>query len=171
MVIPLAGQHVVVMGFARQGQALVRWLPTQQAHVTVTDMRQEDMFGETLAPYRAAGVEFVLGDHPLALLDEADVLCVSGGVPLTAPFVVEAQRRGITVTNDAQLFLERCPAPVIGITGSAGKTTTTTLVGQMCLADGRVTHIGGNIGDVLLDKLATDNGDRYGCDGTQQLSA
>ncbi len=141
------------MGFARQGMALARWLPTVGARVTVTDLRREEVFGGSLAPYREAGVAFVLGEHPLSLLDDADLLCVSGGVPLTAPLIEEAGRRAIPVRNDAQLFLERCPAPVIGITGSAGKTTTTTLVGQMCRADGRVTHVGGNIGDVLLDAL------------------
>lgn len=150
---PLRGKQVVVMGFARQGQALARWLPTVGAEVIVTDARQEAAFGEALVPYREAGVRFVLGGHPLSLLDGADLLCVSGGVPLTAPLVEEARRRGVPISNDAQLFLERCPAPVIGITGSAGKTTTTTLVGEMCRADGRVTHVGGNIGAVLLDAL------------------
>ncbi len=149
----LAGKHVVVMGFARQGMALARWLPTAGARVTVTDMRAEEVFGPGLEPYRAAGVDFVLGAHPLSLLDGADLLCVSGGVPLEAPLVAEAARRGIPLSNDAQLFLERCPVPVIGITGSAGKTTTTSLVGAMCRADGRTTHVGGNIGAVLLDVL------------------
>lgn len=149
----LRSKHVVVMGFARQGMALARWLPALGARVTVTDMRAEGVFGPGLDPYRAAGVRFVLGAHPFSLLDDADLLCVSGGVPLEAPLVAEAGRRGIPLSNDAQLFLERCPAPVIGITGSAGKTTTTSLVGAMCRAEGRVTHVGGNIGDVLLDVL------------------
>ena len=149
----LRGKHVIVMGFARQGRALARWLPSIGARVTVTDRRDKAAFGDVLAPYRQAGVRFVLGEHPPELLDDADLLCVSGGVPLTAPLVQEAVRRGIPVSNDAQLFLERCSAPVIGITGSAGKTTTTTLVGEMCRADGRVTYVGGNIGDVLLDVL------------------
>ncbi len=150
---PLAGKHAIVMGFARQGQALARWLPAVGARVTVTDRRAEAAFGAALSAHRERGVNFILGDHPLALLDDADLLCVSGGVALTEPLVAEALRRGIPVTNDAQLFLERCPAPVIGITGSAGKTTTTMLVGLMCRAAGWVTHVGGNIGDVLLDAL------------------
>lgn len=149
----LKGKRVVVMGFARQGQALARWLPLIEARAVVTDMRQEAAFGDSLAPYRAQGVTFVLGEHPLSLLDGADLLCISGGVPLDAPLVVEAFRRGVPVSNDAQLFLERCPAPVIGITGSAGKTTTTTLIGRMCAAGGQTTFVGGNIGEVLLDVL------------------
>lgn len=82
---------------------------------------------------------------------------MSGGVPLTIPFIQAAVERGIPLSNDAQLFLERCPARVIGITGSAGKTTTTTLTGQMIERAGFKTWVGGNIGNVLTDVL-TDIG-------------
>jgi UDP-N-acetylmuramoylalanine--D-glutamate ligase len=152
----LQGKTVVVLGFARQGQALARWLPTVGARVRVTDSKTEAQ----LQPDRAAypDVEFVLGGHPDTVLDGADVVCVSGGVPLDLPIVRAAQARGIPLTNDAQLFLERCAAPVIGITGSAGKTTTTTLVGEMLRASYANTftrvYVGGNIGEVLLDSLA-----------------
>lgn len=150
---PLAGKHVVVLGMARQGTALARWLPTVGARVTLSDSRSADALADEIAAFGGQPVTFALGGHPLSLLDGCDVLCVSGGVPLTLPIVQEAQRRGIRVTNDAQLFVERCPAPVLGVTGSAGKTTTTALTGAMARAAGRRTHIGGNIGDVLLDSL------------------
>jgi len=150
---PLAGAHVVVLGMARQGCALGRWLPTVGARVTLSDSRPEEVLRDAIAELSRDGVSFALGGHPLELLDDCDVLCVSGGVPLTLPIVQEAFRRGITVTNDAQLFLERCPAPVLGITGSAGKTTTTALAGAICRETGRRTYVGGNIGDVLLDAL------------------
>jgi UDP-N-acetylmuramoylalanine--D-glutamate ligase len=65
------------------------------------------------------------------LLDKTEVLCLSGGVPLTLPIVEEAVRRGIPLSNDSQIFMEVVPCKTIGITGSAGKTTTTTLVGEM----------------------------------------
>jgi UDP-N-acetylmuramoylalanine--D-glutamate ligase len=149
----LAGQHVVVLGTARQGQALGRWLPTVGARVTLSDSRPAGDLADVVAAFDGQPVDFALGGHPLDLLDGCDVLCVSGGVPLTVPIVQAALQRGIHVTNDAQLFLERCPAPVLGITGSAGKTTTTALAGAMCCATGRTTYIGGNIGDVLLDVL------------------
>jgi UDP-N-acetylmuramoylalanine--D-glutamate ligase len=85
------------------------------------------------------------------------LVCLSAGVPVDVPIVIEAQRRGIPLSNDAQLFLERCPAPVIGITGSSGKTTTTSLVGQM-LQKGRLsTWVGGNIGRPLVDCLSEMN--------------
>lgn len=147
----LTGRQVLVIGFARQGQSLARWLPTVGARVVVTDMRPQDDIDVDLRNFPQ--VRFALGDHPLSLLDGTHLVCVSGGVPLTLPIVQEAIQRQIPVTNDAQLFLERCPAPVIGITGSAGKTTTTSLVGEMLKNSGLTTWIGGNIGNVLLDVM------------------
>jgi UDP-N-acetylmuramoylalanine--D-glutamate ligase len=149
----LFGKRVVVLGFARQGKALARWLPTVGAKAIISDTRTAEVLGAEMAPFSDSAIEFVLGGHPLTLLDHADVLCISGGVALDLPIVQEAQARGIPLTNDAQLFLERCPAPVIGITGSAGKTTTTALTGAILRRAGYTTHVGGNIGDVLLDVL------------------
>ncbi len=150
---PLAGKTVVILGFARQGQALARWLPSIGAQVVVSDTRPFGDLADAMLDFLDSPITYALGGHPLELLDNCDLLCLSGGVAPTIPICVAAVERGIPLSNDAQLFIERCPAPVIGITGSAGKTTTTTLVGKMCEAADRVTWIGGNIGDVLLDNL------------------
>jgi UDP-N-acetylmuramoylalanine--D-glutamate ligase len=108
-------------------------------------------------------VEWRLGGHPLDLLDGIDLLCPSGGVPLELPLIQEALRRGIPLSNDSQIFLESAACPVIGITGSAGKSTTTTLVGRMAQsavgASGEGTRprrvwVGGNIGTPLLSSTA-----------------
>ncbi|MCS7070743.1 MAG: hypothetical protein NZM00_04505, partial [Anaerolinea sp.] len=80
---PLSGQRVAVLGFARQGQALARWLPTVGAQVVVSDGKTADVLGVVLDAY--PGVEFVLGGHPETLLDGVDLLCLSGGVPLDLP--------------------------------------------------------------------------------------
>jgi UDP-N-acetylmuramoylalanine--D-glutamate ligase len=152
----LNGRRVIVLGFGRQGRALARWLPTVGTSVVVTDNRPLEVNRDEFP-----GVEFVLGEHPEQLLDGGDLLCVSGGVPLDLPIIQVAQSRGILLTNDAQLFLERCPAPVIGITGSAGKTTTTALVGAIMERAGYTTWVGGNIGDVLLDVLPEIEADHY----------
>ena len=148
---PLHGKLVAVLGFARQGKALARWLPTIGARVRVSDDKTATQLGINTADY--PGIEFMLGGQPEDFLDGVDVLCVSGGVPLTLPAIQHAMQSRIRITNDAQLFLERCPAPVLGITGSAGKTTTTTLTGEICKRAGFTTWVGGNIGDVLLDVL------------------
>jgi UDP-N-acetylmuramoylalanine--D-glutamate ligase len=149
----LAGKKVVVLGLGRQGMALVRFLTGEQAHVLVSDLRNAEALRDNLAALEDLCVQYVLGGHPQAILDGADLVCVSGGVPMDAPIVQEAARRGIVLSNDVQLFLERCPAPVIGITGSSGKTTTTSLVGRM-LQRGRFrTLVGGNIGRPLVNEL------------------
>lgn len=147
----LKGRRVLIIGFARQGQALARWLPMIGATPLVTDSKSAEQLGVNLADFPRA--RFYLGDNPLELAQLVDMVCVSGGVPLDLPLIQAARERGIPITNDAQLFVDRCPAPVIGITGSAGKTTTTSLVGEMMKHAGHTTWIGGNIGNVLLDVM------------------
>jgi UDP-N-acetylmuramoylalanine--D-glutamate ligase len=149
----------VVLGLARQGTALARFLVQARADVTVSDLRDEAALADPLAELAGLPIRYVLGEHPLSLLDGADLLCLSGGVPVDIPIVTEARRRSIPLSNDAQLFLERCPAPVVGITGSAGKTTTTALLGEMCRAaagergTSARTWVGGNIGNPLITDL------------------
>ena len=147
------GLNVVVLGLARQGLALSRWLVAQGAQVTASDIQPAEKLPDALRALQGLPVRLELGGHPLSLLDGCDLLCLSGGVPIDLPVVLEARRRGIPLSNDSQLFVERCPATVIGITGSAGKTTTTTLVGEMCRAAGRKTWVGGNIGNPLIGEL------------------
>ncbi|MYD10771.1 MAG: UDP-N-acetylmuramoyl-L-alanine--D-glutamate ligase [Chloroflexi bacterium] len=148
---PLAGKRVVVFGFGRQGQALARWLPAIGADTVVTDSRSAKDLGLRRRDY--PGARFYLGGHPDEVLNGARCICVSGGVPLDLPILQDARERRIPFTNDAQLFLERCPAPVIGITGSAGKTTTTALVAAIVSKAGYKVWRGGNIGNPLIEDL------------------
>lgn len=155
------GKRVLILGAARQGLALARWLSLHGARVTLSDIRPADelrVARESLAEFP---IHWALGGHPLELLDSADVLCLSGGVPLTLPIVAEAVKRGIPLSNDTQIFMEVVPCKTIGITGSAGKTTTTTLVGQMARnVHGKKAYVGGNIGDPLInhvDRMDRDN--------------
>jgi len=147
----LAGKKVVVFGFGRGGKALARWLPTVGAEVAVTDSRSAKELDLRRRDY--PGVRFHLGGHREDVLIGARCICVSGGVPLDTPVLQLAQDRRIPLTNDAQLFLERCPAPVIGITGSAGKTTTATLVASIVERAGYKVWLGGNIGNPLIEDL------------------
>lgn len=144
---------MVILGLARQGMALARFLVECGAQVTVSDVQDESALANRLEELSDLPIRTALGGHPKRLLEGTDLLCISGGVPLDIPIVVEARKRGIPLSNDAQLFVERCPAPVIGITGSAGKTTTTALVGEMCRAAGFPTWVGGNIGNPLIVDL------------------
>jgi UDP-N-acetylmuramoylalanine--D-glutamate ligase len=145
------GRRVLILGAARQGLALARWLSLHGAQVTLSDMRSADdlrLARESLAEFP---IRWEVGGHPLELLDATDILCLSGGVPLTLPIVAEAAKRGIPLSNDSQIFMEVVPCKTIGITGSAGKTTTTTLVGRMAKnAYGERAYTGGNLGDPLI---------------------
>ena len=147
----LAGKRIVVFGFGRQGVALARWLPTVGAEVVVTDSRSARELNLRRRDY--PGVRFYLGGHPEDLLIGARLICVSGGVPLDLPILELARERGIPFSNDAQLFLERCPAPAIGITGSAGKTTTSALTARIAAKAGYKVWLGGNIGNPLISDL------------------
>jgi UDP-N-acetylmuramoylalanine--D-glutamate ligase len=150
------GRRVLILGAARQGLALARYLAHCGAIVTVNDQRPAEQMSDASQAMKAIGVLCVWGGHPLDLLDEADLVCLSGGVPLTNSIVAEANRRGIPLSNDTQIFMEVVPASIIAITGSAGKTTTTTLVGRMAEAavtGGQKAWVGGNIGLPLVDHL------------------
>jgi UDP-N-acetylmuramoylalanine--D-glutamate ligase len=148
----------VIIGAARQGLALSRYLTVEGAQVTLNDRQSEAALVDARRSLADLPVEWVLGDHPSTLLKNADLVCISGGVPSDLPIVQEARRRAIPVSNDTQIFMEACPCRVIGITGSAGKTTTTTLVGRMAQfaadagGNGAPAHVwvGGNIGLPLI---------------------
>jgi len=124
-------RRVIILGLGRQGVALARYLVNAGAQVVVSDLQPKEKLAANIAALSHLPIEYALGGHPLTLLDGADCLCLSGGVSADLPLAQAARRRGLILSNDSQIFLEACPATVIGITGSAGKTTTTTLVGRM----------------------------------------
>ncbi len=162
-VAPARPRRVVILGAARQGTAAARFFLARGDYVTVSDLRPAEQLATASTELRAFAADcganerlrFVFGGHPPSLLEGADLLCLSGGVSPAIPIVRAAVAAGIPLTNDALLTLIHCPAPIIGITGSAGKTTTTTLVGLMLKAAGFTVHVGGNIGTPLLDRLNT----------------
>lgn len=149
----LAGKRVVILGLARQGKALARFATQVGADVIVSDLRTKEQLLPALEELRDLPIKIVLGEHPDNLLEDADLLAISGGVPTDLPIVEQAHQRGIPLTNDSLEFMKRTPATVIGVTGSAGKTTTTALTGSMVETSGRRTWVGGNIGRPLITQL------------------
>ncbi len=150
------GKRVLILGAARQGLALARFLSSQGAQVTLNDNRIREQMRAAIESMIDYPVTWVLGTHPLDLLDQADLVCISGGVPLDLPIVAAARERELPLSNDSQIFMEAVPCPVVAITGSAGKTTTTTLVGRMAQAAvqaPRQAWVGGNIGLPLIEYL------------------
>src|SRR6202142_3006436 len=148
------GKRVLILGAARQGLALARWLTQHGAKVIISDKRSDAELAPAFEALHGVPVQWVVGGHPLELLDQIDLLCISGGVPLSLPIVEAAIKRGIPLSNDPQIFMEAVPCKTVGITGSAGKTTTTTLVGRMAKnAYGEKAFTGGNIGDPLINHV------------------
>jgi UDP-N-acetylmuramoylalanine--D-glutamate ligase len=147
------GLHVLILGAARQGLALARYLSEQGAQVSLNDRQTDEQLERTKSSLANLPITWITGGHPLTALEGIDQVFLSGGVPVENPIVKHALETGIPVSNDTQVFMETVPAPVIGITGSAGKTTTTTLVGRMAKAAAGTTRsawIGGNIGNPLI---------------------
>lgn len=154
----VAGQRSLVIGLGREGLDLTRFLARHGATVTVTDQKSADRLAEPLDALRADGlldqrVELCLGGHDAVDLGRVDVVYASPGVPPEHTLLALARQLGIRQSSLIELFFALCPATVLGITGSAGKSTTTSLVGEMFVEAGRDVFVGGNIGRPLLGKL------------------
>jgi UDP-N-acetylmuramoylalanine--D-glutamate ligase len=150
------GLNVLIIGAARQGLALARYLSTQSANVTLNDSRPAEGLNTEIISMQKYPIHWHTGCHPLTLLDGKDLIAVSGGVPLDIPLIQEAQNRAIPLTNDSQIFMETAPCLVIGITGSAGKTTATSLLGdiaKLAVLSPKQAWVGGNIGMPLIDQI------------------
>ena len=151
----LKDQRVLVMGLGLFGGGVgaVRFLVREGAVVTVTDLRPKAELTASVRALDGLPVAFVLGGHEERDFRNADLIVANPAVPRSSRFLRVAESAGVPVTSEICLFVERCPAPVIGITGSSGKTTTTSLLGEMLKRKNDRTLIGGNIGGSLLDAL------------------
>ncbi|MCJ7622770.1 MAG: UDP-N-acetylmuramoyl-L-alanine--D-glutamate ligase [Anaerolineaceae bacterium] len=149
-------QRILIVGAARQGLAMARFASRHGAKVILNDKRSGKEMEEIIGSMKGYSVSWELGHHDLSLLDNTDLVLVSGGVPLNTSLIIEANNLGLPVSNDTQIFMESVPCRVIGITGSSGKTTTTTLVGRIAQAGfqpPRRVWVGGNIGLPLIESL------------------
>jgi UDP-N-acetylmuramoylalanine--D-glutamate ligase len=139
----VSGQTVLVVGAARSGVAAAHLLVRRGAKVTLTD-RQPQIPQE--AELRAAGVVLELGGHVPATFESSQLIVLSPGVPLDLPEITRARAAGVPVTGELELASRWLRGPIVAITGTKGKSTTTTLVGRMLEAAGRRVLVGGNIG-------------------------
>jgi UDP-N-acetylmuramoylalanine--D-glutamate ligase len=142
----------LVVGAARSGVALARYLAGTGERVRIVDRKSEADLRDVLIQL-PAGVEVVFGGYDDAVLAGIDVVYASPGVPWDSELLNGARRIGIKVSSEIDLFLSLCPAAVVGITGTNGKTTTTALTGTVLAAGDRPVLVGGNIGDTVLDRL------------------
>ncbi len=139
-------KRVIVCGMARSGIAAAKLLAKAGAVVTISDMKQEEAFGAGLDELRALGCIFALGEGPQKYLDSQEMMILSPGIPVAKPFVQEALAKGVEVIGELELGARMMAGGLCAITGTNGKTTTTTLVGEFFRATGRATHVVGNIG-------------------------
>ena len=145
----VAGRRVAICGIGNNNLPVVYLFLKNGANVVACDKRTEAELGEIAEQLKAAGAELRLGDTYLDDLDVDLVLRTPGMKPYLPPFE-EARARGITVTSEMELFFDLCEAPIYAVTGSDGKTTTTTIVAGLLDAAGIKTFVGGNIGRALL---------------------
>jgi UDP-N-acetylmuramoylalanine--D-glutamate ligase len=139
----VGGQRVLVVGAARSGVAAAHLLARRGARVTLTDRKPEI---PDAAALRAAGVELELGGHEVTSFEAANLIVLSPGVPIDLPEVARAKAAGVPVIGELELASRWLRGPIVAITGTKGKSTTTTLVGRMLEASGRRVLVGGNIG-------------------------
>ena len=151
----LTGKQITVMGLATTGVACVRFLARRGALVTATDQRDEQALADVMAELSDCPVRWVLGRHDESDFTVADLVVVSPGVPQEHPLLQAARSAGVAVLSEVELAARFITAPLIAITGTNGKTTTTTLTGELCKAGGFRTYVGGNIGDPLIDLPAS----------------
>src|SRR6267142_1119586 len=149
----LRGKRVLVVGLARTGVATAEFCATRGARVTGTDARSESEIGEAAKSLRAAGVHLELGGHNEKTFLDQDLIVASPGVPANAPLLQAARAKGVTIWSEIELadrFLKGC---MIGITGSNGKTTTTSLIAHILKTAGIPTILAGNIGTPLSSQV------------------
>jgi UDP-N-acetylmuramoylalanine--D-glutamate ligase len=139
----VSGQQVLVVGAARSGVAAAHLLASRGARVTLTD-RKPHIAAE--AELRAAGVALELGGHHAQSFESASLIVMSPGVPIDLPEVMRARACGVPIIGELELASRWLRGPIVAITGTKGKSTTTTLVGRMLEAAGRRVLVGGNIG-------------------------
>ncbi len=151
----LKGKKALVMGLGLHGGGVgvVRFLLRQGANVTVTDLRSAEELAPALRELAGEPVESVLGEHRLEDFARADLVVRNPAVPRESPYLEEARRHGVPVEMEMTLFFARCPGPILGVTGTKGKSTTTALLGEMLRRRFPDTVVAGNIRVSALEAL------------------
>lgn len=147
----LRGKRVTVLGLGVSNRPLVSLLLEAGADVTVRDGAGREALGEIVPEMEGRGCRFVLGPDYLKDID-AQIIFRSPGIMPHEPGIAQAVANGAVLTSEMEAFFEVCPCEIFAVTGSDGKTTSTTVIAEILKAAGRTVHVGGNIGTPLLDK-------------------
>ncbi|MBE6821664.1 MAG: UDP-N-acetylmuramoyl-L-alanine--D-glutamate ligase [Ruminococcaceae bacterium] len=148
----IKGKTVAFCGIGGSNLPLVKIFAQKGALVTARDRRDREALGKTADELERMGVRLQLGEDYLKNLEE-EIIFRTPGMRYTLPELEQARRRGSAVTSEMELFFDLCPCKIVAVTGSDGKTTTTTIISEMLKASGKTVHLGGNIGNPLLPEV------------------
>lgn len=150
----IKGKYVAIMGMGVSNTPLIRYLMDLDANITVFDKKTEDEIGKSvIEEYVLQGVQFSLGENYLDNLHGYDIIFRSPGIRPDIPPIQKEVERGAILTSEIEKLIELCPSKIVGVTGSDGKTTTTTLIYMMLKEEGYNCYLGGNIGTPLFAKI------------------
>ena len=149
----LAGKRIAVCGIGHNNTPVVLQLLGLGARVTACDKRTREQLGDAADRLEQAGALLSLGESYLDRLEDAELILRTPGMKPYLPAFEAARKRGIPVSSEMELFFELCPAPIYAVTGSDGKTTTTSIIAGMLEKSGRRVFLGGNIGRPLLPEI------------------
>ncbi len=150
---PFKGKKIAILGISTEGQDSVKFFVKQDAKILCCDRRTKEELGEMYDQLRQLPVSFQLGEQYLRNLDDYDVIVRTPGMLPTLPELVVLQKKGKEITSLTKLFFDLCKAPIIGVTGTKGKGTTSTLIYEMLKASDRRVYLGGNVGTPLLSQV------------------
>jgi len=154
-------KKVAVLGFGLEGLTSAKFLKNNGADVWILDRKQkENLDHKMITEAEQFGAQFILGKNYLDNLIDFDIIIRSPGVRRLLPEIVAAEKQGVIITSQTKLFFDLCPCPIIGVTGTKGKGTTSTLIYEMLIEAGQDVYLGGNIGVAplsFLDKLQSSS--------------
>jgi UDP-N-acetylmuramoylalanine--D-glutamate ligase len=147
----LRGKRILVVGLARTGMATARFLKDRGAVVSATDIKSREEAGEEVnRELDEMGLSAEWGGHHEETFLAQDLIVVSPGVDLAIKPIQKAMKEGIPILSEIELAYRFIHVPIIAVTGTNGKTTTTLLIGEMLKEDGRIVGVGGNVGEPLI---------------------
>ena len=149
----LRGRSISVIGMGVSNTPLIRMLLRAELKVTVCDKSPRERVEEQASELESLGAVLRLGPDYLAKIHKADVIFRTPGLSPNTPELCKAVQGGSILTSEMELFFQLCPCKIIGVTGSDGKTTTTTLISEFLKEAGRNVYLGGNIGRPLLPDI------------------
>lgn len=159
--ITIEAKKFLVVGLARSGIACARFLRDRGGAVTATDFRPIDALDEGVKGLKNLGIEIETGGHNTKTFLDSDIIVVSPGVPMSIRPIRAARDDGIDVISEIELAYGFINAPIIAITGTNGKTTTTTLIGEIFKKSGKEIFVGGNIGNPLIEYVRSGREAEY----------